>query len=200
MKIIKSTFVTLNALPKISDNVYEINGKKKTWEGFLKEYLGPLSSFSLTWLKPNHCSNLGHCWNKRNLKWLKIWDEHALESVLLQLHWRLNPHTTDPYHCRGLSIQLQWYWSTWVPPRIPSDFPWLLHHYPIVHRGRKVLNRIGSFPRKDTKTLPESGLKLFNSVRRFSNKQGHSTSLHSHHLLTNVTRPLEIIKKKWSLT
>ena len=49
MKIIKSTFVTLNALPEISDNVYEINGKKKkTLEGFLKKYLGPLSSFSLT--------------------------------------------------------------------------------------------------------------------------------------------------------
>ena len=29
MKIIKSTFVTLNALPKISDHVYKINGKKK---------------------------------------------------------------------------------------------------------------------------------------------------------------------------
>ena len=41
MKIIKSTFVTLNALPEISDNVYEINGKKKkkTWEGFFKEIL-----------------------------------------------------------------------------------------------------------------------------------------------------------------
>ena len=77
MKIIKSTFVTLNALPKISDHVHKINGKKKkkqtkTWEGFLKKYLGPLSSFSLTWLKSNHCSNLGHCWNKRNLKWLNI--------------------------------------------------------------------------------------------------------------------------------
>ena len=29
MKIIKSTFITLNALPEISDNFYEINGKKK---------------------------------------------------------------------------------------------------------------------------------------------------------------------------
>ena len=51
MKIIKSTFVTLNALPEISDNVYEINGKKKKnnlRRFFLKKYLGPLSSFSLT--------------------------------------------------------------------------------------------------------------------------------------------------------
>lgn len=50
MKIIKSTFVTLNALPEISDNVYEINGKKKKKpeKVFLKKYLGPLSSFSLT--------------------------------------------------------------------------------------------------------------------------------------------------------
>lgn len=31
----------MNALPEISDNVYEINGKKKkkTWEGFFKEIL-----------------------------------------------------------------------------------------------------------------------------------------------------------------
>lgn len=41
MKIIKSTFVTLNALPEISDNVYEVNGKKKKQpeKVFFKEIL-----------------------------------------------------------------------------------------------------------------------------------------------------------------
>ena len=58
MKIIKSTFVTLNALPKISDHVYKINGKKKktnkNLRRFFKEILrAPFKFFThLTEVEP----------------------------------------------------------------------------------------------------------------------------------------------------
>ena len=57
MKIIKSTFVTLNALSEISDNVYEINGKKKKEKNlrrFFKEILkAPFKFFAhLTEVEP----------------------------------------------------------------------------------------------------------------------------------------------------
>ena len=58
MKIIKSTFVTLNALPKISDHVYKINGKKKNknknLRRFFKEILrAPFKFFAhLTEVEP----------------------------------------------------------------------------------------------------------------------------------------------------